>query len=142
LWKRKFLSLTQPRFGTELQKEKPMNARAKIDPGICQFHTVVTVESEDSQHVTFEIETQCESIKELAIQINEISPVYAIGTLGPDENPILSRARRLLQRKGCCEACVVPAGTVKIMQVATNLALPKDVSLSITKGAFLSQKSK
>ena len=53
--------------------------------------------------------------------------------LGPEENPVLARARELLQTKGCCEACVVPAGTVKIMQVITNLALPKDVSLIITK---------
>jgi hypothetical protein len=83
--------------------------------------------------VTFEFETQCETIKEFAKQINEISPVYAIGTLYPEENPMLSIARRLLQRKGCCDACIVPAGAVKVMQVATNLALPKDVSLSITK---------
>jgi len=110
-----------------------MNVRVKIDPGICQFHTIVTAVSEDSKDVTFEFETQCETIKELAKQINEISPIYALGTLYPEEDSILLMARRLLQSKGCCEACVVPAGAVKAMQVAANLALPKDVSLSITK---------
>ena len=110
-----------------------MKVRTQIDPGICNFNAVVTAESEDSQNVTFEFVSECETIQEFAEQINSISPVDAITTLGPEENPILLKARKLLQAKGCCEACVVPAGTVKIMQVAANLALPKDVSVTIEK---------
>ena len=110
-----------------------MRTRTNIDPGICNFNTVVTAETADSQNVTFEFISECETVKEFDKQIKEISPVDAIMTLGPEENPILSQARKLLQTKGCCEACVVPAGTVKIMQVITNLALPQDVSLKITK---------
>jgi len=110
-----------------------MKIRSQIDPGICNFNTVVTAETEDSENVTFEFVSECETIKAFGKQIKEISPVDAITSLGPEENPILSKARELLQTKGCCEACVVPAGTVKIMQVITNLALPKDVSLKINK---------
>jgi len=108
-----------------------MKMKAQIDPGICNFNAVVTAESEDSQNVTFEFVSECETIKEFAGQLDEISPVDAISALGPEENPILLKARKLLQAKGCCDACVVPAGTVKIMQVVTNLALPKDVSLAM-----------
>jgi len=110
-----------------------MRVRTQIEPGICNFDAVVTAETEDSEDVTFEFVSECESIKEFGKRIKEISPVNAITSLGPEENPILSKARELLQTKGCCEACIVPAGTVKIMQVAANLALPKDVSLKITK---------
>ena len=110
-----------------------MRARTNIDPGICNFNTVVTAETTDSQNVTFEFVSECETVKEFDKQIKEISPVDAVMTLGREENPILSQARKLLQTKGCCEACVVPAGTLKIMQVITNLALPKDVTLKITK---------
>jgi hypothetical protein len=110
-----------------------MIASTQIDPGICNFPTRVTVESEDSQNITFEFESTCETIKTFAKQVEEISPVDAIMTLGPGENPILAKARELLQSKGCCEACIVPAGAVKIMQVLANLALPKDVSIEITK---------
>ncbi|MFH1921606.1 MAG: hypothetical protein ABIP48_17210 [Planctomycetota bacterium] len=110
-----------------------MKIRVQIDPGICNFNTVVTAESEDSQNVTFEFVSHCETIKEFARQICTISPVDAIMTLGPEENPILLIARELLQTKGCCEACVVPAGTMKAMQVAVNIALPKDISVRITK---------
>ena len=110
-----------------------MKARAQIDPGICCFDTVVTAETEDGQHVTFAFESECEIIQEFAAQIREMSPVDAIATLGPQENPILERARELLRTTGCCEACVVPAGALKTMYVATVLALPKDVALQLTK---------
>lgn len=110
-----------------------MKSRTEIDPGICGFNTVVTAESDDSQNVTFKFESSCDTIKEFAKLIDEISPVDAIATLAPDENPILVIARKLLQTKGCCDACVVPAGAAKVMQVVANLALPKDVSLSIIK---------
>jgi len=109
-----------------------MELRALIDPGVCGFDTAVTASTEDGRHVTFEFATGCETIVELARQIEEISPVDSIQTLSREENPVLALARRLLQATGCCEACVVPAGTVKAMYIITNLALPRDVSLKLT----------
>ena len=108
-----------------------MKTRTKIAPGICNFDAVVTASTEDDQNVTFEFDSECETIKAFAKLVEGISPVDAIMTLGPEENPILLEGRKLLQTKGCCEACIVPAGTVKIMQVVAKLALPKDVSLTI-----------
>ena len=110
-----------------------MKVKTQVDPGICDFNAIVTAETEDSQNVTFEFVSECETIQEFSRLIKDISRVDVIATLGPEENPILSRARELLQTKGCCEACVVPAATVKTMQVVANLALPKDVSLQTTK---------
>ena len=110
-----------------------MKVTTQVRPGICSFDAVVTACTDDDQHVTFEFASECETIKEFGKQVSEISPVDAVATLGPEENPILARARKLLQTKGCCDACVVPAATVKIMQVATSLALPQDVSLTITQ---------
>ena len=46
---------------------------------------------------------------------------------------IVPICRPVLQKKGCCEACVVPVAICKAMQVAANLALPKDVVVEITK---------
>ncbi|MDP6115963.1 MAG: hypothetical protein QF437_08460 [Planctomycetota bacterium] len=110
-----------------------MRVSTQIDPGICNFNAVVTADTEDSQNVTFEFVSECETIKEFDKLIQEISPVDAIMALGPGEDPILSKARELLQPRGCCEACVVPAGTVKIMHVVAGLSLPKDVSLKIAR---------
>ena len=110
-----------------------MKASAHIDPGICNFNTTVKAETEDSQKVTFEFISECATVKEFGRQVAEVSPVDAIMSLGPQENPILSEARALLQGRGCCEACIVPAAAVKAMQVITNLALPKDASIEIIK---------
>ena len=109
-----------------------MELREQIDPGVCGFTTVVTAATEDGRHVTFEFETGCELIEEFERRIGEISPVDALQTLSPQENPVLSRARELLQATGCCEACVVPVGAVKAMYVVANLALARDVSLTLT----------
>ena len=110
-----------------------MKVKAQIKPGICNFNTVIIAETEDSQNVTFSFETECKNMKDLAEQINEISPVDAIMSLSPEENSILAKARKLLQTKGCCEACIVPASAVKIMHVSAGLALPEDVSIKIIK---------
>jgi hypothetical protein len=110
-----------------------MKVVVKVEPGVCNFDTVVTADSEDSQRVTFEFASECETIKAFGDLVREISPVDAIMTLGNEENPVLAKARELLQAKGCCEACVVPAAAVKAMQVAAGLALPRDVTLGITK---------
>jgi len=110
-----------------------MKIRTQISPGICNFDVTVTACTEDDQNVNFEFISECETIKAFAQQIDAISPVDAIMTLGPEENPILLEARKLLKTKGCCEACVVPVGAVKIMQIATKLALPQDVVLTMTQ---------
>ena len=110
-----------------------MKVEARVAPGICNFNAVVTAETEDSQNVTFAFETECETMKAFEARVKEISPVDAIMSLCPDENPVLAIARELLQSKGCCEACIVPASAVKAMQVAANLALPKDIAIAIKK---------
>ena len=108
-----------------------MELRELINPGVCGFDVAVTAATEDGRHVTFKFETECEIIVELERQIREMSPVDAIQTLSPEENPVLALAREFLQTIGCCEACVVPVGTVKAMYVVTNLALARDVSLTL-----------
>lgn len=109
-----------------------MKADIQIDPGICKFNTTVTATSEDRQHVDFSYDTDCASIQEISEEIKQLLPINAIMTLGPQENPIMTEFRKVLVGKGCCEACVVPAGTLKAMQVVTGLALPRDVSMKIT----------
>jgi len=108
-----------------------MELREQINPGVCGFDVAVTAATENGRHVTFKFETDCELIEEFERRIGEISPVDAIQTLSPEENPVLALAREMLQTIGCCEACVVPVGTVKAMYVVTNLALARDVSLKL-----------
>ena len=47
------------------------------------------------------------------------------------ESAVLRTAREVL--KGCCAGCAVPVGLFKAMQVAAGLALPKDISIKISR---------
>ena len=110
-----------------------MKVEVKIDPGICNFPVKIFATSDDSVHVGLELVTECESMLQLARLIHEITPIDAYQELGPKESLILEAARSILVTKGCCEACVVPTGVCKAIQVAANLALPRDVSMKIVK---------
>ena len=86
-------------------------------------------------HVELRIGSDCETIKELAELIKARNPINAFQELTPiAESMVLAVCRPILQKKGCCEACVVPVAICKAMQVAANLALPKDVVVEIAKG--------
>ena len=109
-----------------------MIAKVKIDPGICGFHTNVVATSEDDQFVRFDIKTSCEKVRDLANVLQEKGDIDAFREINPaDESVILASAKSTLT--GCCAGCAVAAGIMKAAQVATGLALPKDVSITVVK---------
>lgn len=84
--------------------------------------------------VELSIGSDCETVKELAKLIREKNPYDAYEELTPaKESSILSVCRPILQKKGCCEACIVPAAVCKAMQVAASLALCKDAVIELSK---------
>ena len=110
-----------------------MEAKVKVDAGICGFKTSITAASEDSMNVELKVVSSCDTIKELASRFKEKTPIDAYQELSPNESIILAISRPVLVQKGCCEACVVPAAVCKAIQVVAGLALPKDVTLKISK---------
>ena len=110
-----------------------MEAKVKVDAGICGFKTSITAASEDSMNVELKVVSSCDTIKELASRFKEKTPIDAYQELSPNESIILAISRPVLVQKGCCEACVVPAAVCKAIQVVAGLALPQDVTLKISK---------
>jgi len=108
-----------------------MNAKAEIDAGICGFHTTVRASSEDEQHVTFVVETNCEKIQRLGALLKERDPLDAYEEINPASASILMTTVRAVL-PGCCAGCAVPVGLFKAMQVAAGLALPKDISIQVS----------
>jgi antitoxin component of MazEF toxin-antitoxin module len=109
-----------------------LKAKIKVDAGICGFKTVITASSEDNMHVELKVVSPCETVKELAACYKEKTPINAYQELSPqNESVILEVSRSVLIKKGCCEACVVPAAVCKAIHIAAGLALPKDVALEI-----------
>ena len=107
-----------------------MEAKIKVDAGICGFKTVIKAFSEDNMHVDLKVVSPCEIIKELSLLIKEKTPIDAYQELSPQhESVIMEVSRSLLVKKGCCEACVVPVAICKAIHITAGLALPKDVTL-------------
>jgi hypothetical protein len=106
-----------------------MQAKAVIGAGVCGFTTTVTATSDDVQNVNFEIESDCENIRRLAVGFPQVDGYAEIGA-GFD-GTIHQVVRETL--KGCCSGCVVPCGIFKSMQVAAGLALPAPASIKIIK---------
>ena len=109
-----------------------MAAKVDIDAGVCGFRTTAHVHSEDSQHVTFDIQSDCGKIRAVAELLKRQGAIDAFQEISPNaQSIVLSTASSVL--KGCCAACAVPVGIFKGMQVAAGLALPKDMHITVIK---------
>jgi len=109
-----------------------MNARVRIDAGICGFQTAACVSSEDNQNVTFDIRSDCGKVRAFAGVLKKRGSVDAFQEISTEsESVVLSVAGETL--KGCCAACAVPVGVFKAMQIAAGLALPQDITIKLEK---------
>jgi len=103
---------------------------ARVHAGVCGFQTAVEADSPDEQMVTLTIHTDCDKVRALAEALNgrQIDAYEEIAK-GSD-GVILSTARGKLL--GCCAACAVPVGIFKALQAAARVALPRDVSVTLS----------
>jgi hypothetical protein len=103
-------------------------AKAEIFAGICGFNTTVIAKA-DGGMVDLEIHSECQAITKLAQNLTQVDPFKEI-----------SSRRSLPQTldagiKYCTHAaCPVPSGIIKAVEVEAGLALPKDVSIKLSKG--------
>ncbi len=107
-----------------------MQPTCDIDAGVCGFRTRATALSDDSQHVTFDLESDCQKIVALGQRLAEAGALDAYGEIDVRTGPVLlTTARGGLT--GCCAGCAVPVGLFKLMQVTAGLALPKDITINM-----------
>ena len=109
-----------------------MKATVEIDAGICGLRTTACVNSEDSQNVTFDIDSNCDKIARLVQVIGEKGHIDAYQEISPGGPAVIMTAVKETLT-GCCAGCAVPVGLFKAMQVAAGLALPKDITIKLTK---------
>ena len=96
-----------------------------VNAGVCGFTTTITAASDDGETVSFEVASDCPSIKALAEAVPEVD-AFAELSAGY-EGELWKTALSGLTK--CCVGCVVPVALYKAMQVAAGLALPADASL-------------
>ena len=102
--------------------------KVHVIPGVCGFETDITVQSPDGQNASVDIETQCPNLKPLENELKEVYGFAAcLGTMS--DSPVYRTAHQYCRHP----ACPVPCAIIKGIEVACGLALPKDVSITITK---------
>jgi hypothetical protein len=102
-------------------------SKAKIFSGVCGFTTEVEAVTE-GRVCKLTIESECNAIQKMASNLTEVDPFQEIS---------FRRGMPQIHAKGheyCTHAaCPVPVGIVKAVEVASGLALPKDVTIEISK---------
>lgn len=103
-------------------------AKSEINAGVCGFVTEVEAESEDLQTVTIRIKTQCPNLKPLEKEPMEVDGfVECFGKIG--EGEIFGQCRKYCKHA----ACPVPTGIIKAVEIACEIALPKNVEIKLSK---------
>jgi len=100
-----------------------------VQSGICGFVTDIEAASEDMQNVELKITSTCPKIKKISEKLKKVDAYNEIKEGFNGE--IYKTAQSELN--GMCSSCVVPNSIIKSMQVAAMLALPKDISIKISK---------
>lgn len=106
------------------------SVHATIDAGVCGFVTTVRATCGQDFDVRLELETPCGNIRSFAEALPDT--VNALSEIKAGWNGvILTTARE--RAKSCCSGCVVPNGVFKAMQIAADLALPRDAALKFDR---------
>jgi len=104
-------------------------AKAEIFSGICGFRTTVETKT-DGTSCSLSIESDCEAVQSLGEELKQVEPFQEISFRG--EGPLTLR----LGAKHCKHAaCPVPVGIIKAVEVGAGLALPADVSITLSKSS-------
>jgi len=103
--------------------------KTHVQAGVCGFVTDITAASDDMQNVTLGVTSTCEKISALGAKLPVLDAYSEIGA-GYD-GELYKAIRENIH--GCCAGCAVQVGLFKAMQVAAQLALPRDIEITITK---------
>ena len=103
-------------------------ARADIDAGICGFHTSVTAEAESMRKVNLTIESECPQIRKAAELLPQIDMLEELKA-GMGNGHVYTTLSPCVKHV----TCPVGSGILKAAEAAAGLALPKDVTIKMSK---------
>jgi hypothetical protein len=103
-------------------------ARAEICSGICGFTTTVEARKDEAGQIALDIQSDCQAIQRLAADLTQADPYREFTYRG--QGPLTFQ----LAAQYCSHAaCPVPVGIIKAIEIEAGLALPKDVTIKLSK---------
>ena len=103
-------------------------AKAEICAGVCGFNTTVVARKNDDGTVHLDVESDCKAVLKFAEQLQDVDP-YREFTWRRQGPKTLEVAPQCLTHP----ACPVPSGIIKVVEVEAGLALPRDVTIKLSK---------
>jgi Family of unknown function (DUF6951) len=103
-------------------------ARVEIDAGICGHSTTVKATGDEGYKVLVALESTCPHVRKIADDLTEVDALQQIGLRGGLPSALETAYAHCIHA-----ACPVPSALIKSIEVAAGLALPKDVSMRISK---------
>jgi hypothetical protein len=102
-------------------------AKAEVYAGICGFNTTIeTTLAGDMCNVS--IQSECAAIQRMAKELTQVNPYQEISFRR--KTPLTLE----MAVKFCSHAaCPVPVGIIKAIEVESNLALPADVTIKVSR---------
>ncbi|WP_287155580.1 hypothetical protein [Candidatus Solincola tengchongensis] len=102
-----------------------------VKGGQCGKETVITARKSGQTTVALQFETPCEHIAELAEELRDVNPGSEM-TL-----PMRDTAVYRAASEHCCRnSCIVPAATLKAVEVAAGLFAPEDACVNFLEDAL------
>jgi hypothetical protein len=102
-------------------------AIVQVMPGVCGLETRIVSSADDLLQVTLQITSQCAHIRQMAEQLGELSAMEELRRPINETTPYQVAARCHTHA-----ACPVPSAILKAMEVATGMALPRDVHIQVS----------
>ena len=100
-----------------------------LDPGICGFPCIVEATKVKNRRVLVAIrDSECEHVQRLSESLNEIGLRDLFAPIS--RNPVFISA----ERAGCHPSCPIPIAIMKAVEVAMDMALPRDVGITFGDG--------
>jgi hypothetical protein len=102
-------------------------AKAEIDPGICGFVTTVEATA-DGKACRISITSDCKAIQKIAEELTEVNPLQEISSRRATPKTLEAGLKHCFHA-----ACPVPAGIIKAIEIEAKLALPREVTIKLSK---------
>jgi hypothetical protein len=110
-------------MSTDNPKTSPI-AYVTAEPGICGFPCKIKAQKSDNRTVSVEINgSECKQIQKLSTCLTEMSLKELFMPL--TRNPVYIAA----EKAGCHPSCAIPAAVLKAVEVALEMALPREVRI-------------
>lgn len=116
-------------MNSDTSKTHPI-VQVATDPGICGFSCTIKAQKTGQRMVSVEIVgSECKQIQRLSSGLNEMALKELFMPL--TRNPVYIAA----EKSGCHPSCAIPAAVLKAVEVALDMALPKEVRIQFKNKA-------